>query len=558
MGLIVDLMGQPMTQVKPRANSGGMPAIYPAGGNPFPYDASSLSTQEMGSWVPWIRSPDAEINLYRDRMVARSRDLVRNDGWAAGGITRILDNTIGTGLRLSSSPDYRALAARSGITAFDAVWADEFRRAVEAFWRTYSEDINHWNDVSRQLTTGQQFRLAMRHKLIDGDALGVAYWFPDQVGYGGAEYATALLLVDPDRLSNPYQMMDTRNLRGGVEIDEYGAPIAHHIRKAQQNDWYLAVEANTWERVEKYDEDGWQRVFHDFDRDRASQHRGVGVFAPILAHAKMLSRYYGTELQAATIAATFATYVKSPYDPALIQDALGTGDDELSQLAGYQKLRAEWSQERPAMLNGARIPTLAPGESIEAVSSQHPHGNFGDFAHEMLRIMAAAAGVSAEQITQDWSRTNYSSARAALLEAWKTLQRRKNEFTIGFATPFYATWLHEVMDRNELPLPNGAPPFMAMRTAYSRCSWLGVGRGWIDPVKEKQGAQMGMEIGLSTLRSESIEQGLDWEESLDQRQIEVQAFKERGLDVPAWGAPEKAIKEESGSHDPDSPSYRSA
>ncbi len=32
----------------------------------------------MGNWLPMIRSPDAEINWFRDRMVARSRDLARN------------------------------------------------------------------------------------------------------------------------------------------------------------------------------------------------------------------------------------------------------------------------------------------------------------------------------------------------------------------------------------------------------------------------------------------------------------------------------------------------
>ena len=62
----------------------------PPGAAVFPYDAAQWQTQEMGSWLPWIRSPDAEINVFRDRMVARSRDLVRNDGWASGGIKRKL------------------------------------------------------------------------------------------------------------------------------------------------------------------------------------------------------------------------------------------------------------------------------------------------------------------------------------------------------------------------------------------------------------------------------------------------------------------------------------
>jgi lambda family phage portal protein len=538
MTLIVDSNGKPFGDLpaggRARADSGlgGTVLAVPPYSNAFPYEASGYGTPEMGNWYPWIRSPDSEINLHRDQMVARSRDLARNDGWASGGITRILDNTVGAHMRLSANPDYLALSMFA--KGFDAVWADEFRRAVEALWRGYSEDIGHYNDVSRELTISQQLRLALRHKLVDGDSLFIAYWMPERIGRGGAKYATAFQLVDPDRLSNPYQMIDSKHLRGGVEIDQHGVPIAYHIRKAEQNDWYNAHESMVWERIEREDPDGWRRVIHDFERDRANQHRGIGIFTPVLKHAKMLARYYGVELQAATVATIFGTYVTSPYDPAMIEAAMDSAGD--GELGFYQELRADWAKERPAMLNNVRVPTLAPGEEIKQVAAAHPHTGFEDFAHEMLRSIAAALGVSAEQITQDWSKTNYSSARAALLESWKTLTRRNTEFKVGTATPIYACWLQEAMERGDLDdvLPRNAPDFIDAATAYTRCDWLGVARGWVDPVKEKQGAILGLDGGLSTLKRECAEQGLDWEEVLHQRAIEVDTFKRLGLPPPKW------------------------
>ena len=537
MSLIVDSNGKPFGDLpnggRARADDGlnGTVLSVPPYGNAFPYEASSLQTPEMGDWNPWIRSPDSEINLHRDHMVARHRDLARNDGWASGGITRILDNTVGAHLRLSANPDYVALSRYT--KGFDATWADEFRRAVEALWRGFAEDLRHYNDVSRELTVSQQLRLGLRHKLVDGESLFVNYWMPERIGRGAAKYATAFLLVDPDRLSNPYQMLDTKHLRGGVEIDDNGVPIAYHIRKAEQNDWYNAVESMVWERIEREDPDGWRRVIHDFERDRAGQHRGIGVFTPILRCAKMLARYYGVELQAATVATIFGTYVTSPYDPKMVEAALDNDDEELSY---YQEMRADWARERPAMLNNVRVPTLAPGEEIKQVAAAHPHTGFSEFAQEMLRSVAAALGVSAEQITQDWSRTNYSSARAALLESWKTLSRRNTEFKVGTATPLFATWLQEVMERGDLDdvLPRNAPDFIDATTEYARCDWLGVARGWVDPVKEKQGAILGLDAGLSTLKRECAEQGLDWEEVLHQRSIEVAEFKRLGLPPPKW------------------------
>lgn len=537
MALIVDSTGKPFADLpaggRARADSGwGGPGItQPPYSSLFPYEASNIQTAEMGQWFPYIRSPDSEINQFRDRMVARSRDLARNDGWASGGITRILDNTVGAHLRLSATPDYRSLALRA--SGFDATWADEFRRAVEALWRGFSEDVGHYNDVSRQLTMSQQLRLALRHKLIDGESLFVSYWMPERIGVGAARYATSFMLVDPDRLSNPYQMVDTKYLRGGVEIDDYGVPLAYHIREAHQNDWYNAMEAQIWLRVEREDPDGWRRVIHDFERDRAGQNRGLGVFTPVLAHAKMLAKYYGVELQAATVATIFSTYVTSPFDPKMIESAM---DSDGEELGFYQDLRADWSKERPAMLNSVRIPTLAPGEDIKQVNAAHPHSGFGEFAHEMLRSIAAALGVSAEQITQDWSRTNYSSARAAMLESWKTLSRRSADFKVGTATPIYACWLQEAMESGQLDdvLPRNAPDYIEAATEYSRCDWLGVGRGYVDVTKEAAGAVMRMDGGLSTLRDEAKEQGRDWEEVLHQRALEVKMFKELGLNPPDW------------------------
>ena len=78
----------------------------------------------------------------------------------------------------------------------------------------------------------QMLRLGFRHKLVDGDALAQLVWLPKRRGYGRARYATAVMLIDPDRLSNPQQQFDQRYMRGGVKIDEIGAAVGYYIRQA--------------------------------------------------------------------------------------------------------------------------------------------------------------------------------------------------------------------------------------------------------------------------------------------------------------------------------------
>ncbi|RJF82421.1 phage portal protein [Azospirillum cavernae] len=502
------------------------------GGGDTPYDAADSQSQHMEGWRPFLWAPDS-VNMYRDRIVSRARDLAVNDGWASGAITRILDNAVGATFRPIAKPDYRALALMTGNKGFDASWADAFGRAVEAGWRTWADDPGHYCDAQRQRSMAQIFRLAFRHKLVDGDALAGLPWMPERVGRGRAKYCTVVQLIDPDRLSNPQVQFDQRQLRGGVEIDEHGAAVAYHIRRAHQGDWFAAADSVTWQRIPRETDWGRPIIVHDFDADRADQHRGgAGVLTPVVQRLKMLIKYDGTELDAAIINAIFAAYVQSPFDPALVEAALG--DD--GAVGAYQTERANYHKERRTTLNGARMPILFPGESINTVSAARPNSNFADFEGAVLRNAAAGIGISAQQLSNDWSDVNYSSARAALLEAWKTLTRRRTDFAVGFGSPVYCAILEEMMEVDNLPMPSGVvPDYLDARGAYSRCRWMGPGRGWIDPVAEKQGAVLGMDAALSTLEEECAENtGQDWEEVLDQRAREMQGFKERGLEPPSW------------------------
>lgn len=503
-----------------RGNPGGI-------GGAFAYDAANMSSAEMQEWNPWLRSPDGEINADRDRVVARTRDIVRNDGWASGGVTRILDSAIGSQFRLVSKPDYRALSAYS--SSFDSVWGDEFGRAAEAEWRMFADDVGKHCDAARQLTMTQMFWTAMRHQLIDGDALGVLLWTPERVGEGGARYATSVQLVDPDRLSNPQQQMDADTLRGGCQIDSLGATVGYHIRQAHQGDWFGAVQSMKWDYFPR--ETPWGRpiVVHSFDVERRGQHRGTSILAPILGAMRMLSGYDRAELQQALIQTIFANFIQSPFDPEDVRNALDDGE-----LTEYQKLRQDHHERNPLSLNGAQIPVLAPGEEIKSVAATRPNSGFEAFQGAVLRRFAAQTGQSAEQLSWDYSKTNYSSARAAMLEAWKTLIRRRNNFAIGFPNPIYGAVMEEMFDKRRLPLPRNAPSFLAMRTAYMGNRWIGPGRGWVDPVAERQGAVLGMEAGFGTLEDECAEQGRDYEETLDQRQVEIRMMKERGLPLPTW------------------------
>ena len=209
-----------------------------------------------------------------------------------------------------------------------------------------------------------------------------------------------------------------------------------------------------------------------------------------------------------------------------MQEALsGSEGYELSQ---YQALRQEFHRDRRLKLNDAVIPTLFPGEKLASVNATRPISQFEVFQHAVLRNIAAATGQSAEQVSKDRSKSNYSSARGALLEAWKSLHRRRVNFGRDFCWPIYGAMLEEAMELGELPLPAGAPDFIEARGAYMACNWMGPGRGWVDPVKEAQAAVLRMDAGITTLRHECAEQGLDVEEVIAERAQIIEMWKSYG------------------------------
>lgn len=526
---ILDRFGKPI-QSTPRPKHHAL-----VGGSRVPYDAGDSNSDQMATWQPALWSPDNEINIYRDRIVSRVRDLARNDGWASGSITRVLDNAVGACYRPVFKPDYRMLRQLTGNKAFDAEWAAEYSRFLTAHWRTWANDKGRYCDVERKQTVSQMLRLAFRHKLLDGDALAVMQYRPDRLGHGKARYATTVQIIDPDRLSNPQQNFDMPNIRGGVEIDADGAPVAYHIREAHMGDWWAGKKTMTWKRIQR--ETSWGRpvVIHDFDMERGSQHRGTGILTPVVQRLKMLIKYDQSELEAAILNAIFSAYITSPYDPKMVESAMGETFDD-TEVGLYQEGRSEFHNDRRITLNnGARMPTLYPRESIETVNATRPNSNFEGFESAVLRNVSSATGLSAQQITQDWSDVNYSSARAAMLEAWKTLTRRRDDFSNGFAQPIAVAFAEEIHDVEDVPLPNDAPDFMDASASYCRARWMGPGRGWVDPVAEKKGAILSMEAGFSTLEMEVAENmGEDWEELVDQRSYELQRFEELGLPPPSW------------------------
>jgi lambda family phage portal protein len=437
------------------------------------YHAGSTGTQELAGWHPSLRSPDAEVLPTRDKIVARSRDLDRNNGWVQGAINKKADAIVGSNIRLRARPDFAAMG-------MSAEWADEFSTQAEALFRVWANDSRFLCDVELQQHFGGMARTAYIHWSIDGEAALALY----MIDRPGTITSTAALLVDPDRISNPDGRQDGKGLdgvdiRGGVEIDSYGAAVAYHVRNTHPGEVSRSFEGQKWTRVPREGPTGRPIFIHAINKRRAHQHRSVGVLTPNMGRMKNLDTYDRYEMGAALRNQAFGMYITSPYDSDFVAEALAPADDGeggLGELSGYTGLRTAFHEKTDVRINGVPLAHLFSGEKIETVDAKNPTTNYEPFQTANLAAVASPMGLATEQLSGRWAGINYSNARTLTNETWRGWLSERHTFTQALLTPVYAALLEEWVARDLIQIPGGKQNFYVFRSALTRCEWIGPAR----------------------------------------------------------------------------------
>lgn len=518
------------------AISTASPSVQPpaasavAAGGGVAYDGSS-KVDRLAMWRPALRSADADILPEKGSLDARVGDTLRNDAYVSGGADIRKDSIVGSRFTLTSKPETKLLWGKE-----DKVWETEFQEEVEAKFDLAVESPRKWIDASRHNTLTSFVRMAVGIHLAGGEVLASAEWLRDS----GRPFHTAIQMIDTARLETPYENLNLpqNRIRKGVERDRFGAPIAYHIRNSHPNEGryadFLNVSASQWKRVPAYTAWGRQNILHIFEQLRPDQTRGISAIVTALTEMRMTKHFRKTELERAVVAATYAASIESEI-PENVPEALGqayTGEGNATSQYMTEYLAQIMAYAGGASnlhMDGAKIPIFAPGTHLK-IQNPGTNGPVGDkFEQSLLRYIAAALGLSYEQLSRDYTQTNYSSARASMGEAHKSMMALKKAVADAFANFIYRLWLEEVINANQLECLKRAnvPSFYEglNAEAYCACDWVGAGQGQIDPLKETQAAVLKIKNGLSTKEQEiaRISGG-------DYRRVARQIQRERELD----------------------------
>ena len=497
------------------------------------YEAADRNLRDLALWQPPIQSVDSDILPDKPVADARAMDIARNDAYVASGQRIHQDSIVGAQYRLSAQPNLLVL----GGGKFDETWEVEFQEEVEAKFGAWAESEDNWPDAARRNTFTGLVRLNVGIHVTSGESLSTVEWLRDQP----RPMQTAIQMIETNRLCDPGdRAFDPATVRGGIEMNSYGAPIAYYIRRGQLDRFGFSRVADTykWARIAATKPRlNRRQVLHIMEQMRPAQTRGISQMMSALKEMHITKKFRDITLQNAVVNASFAASIESELPTEAAFETLGSknvGQAVTDYATSYLGAVAEYSNSAKHMaIDGVKIPHFFPGTKLNLTPMGNPGGVGQDFEASLLRYIAANLGVGYEQLSKDYSETNYSSARASLLETWKYMQSRKRAVADRFANMVYKLWLEEALGKGMISsMPNGAPNFYdgLNGDAYAKATWLGAGFGQIDELKETQAATLRIKTNLSTLEREYGRQGLDWRQSLRQIARERKLMSE--LDIP--------------------------
>lgn len=498
------------------------------------FEGAARFDRQIASWNPALRSADADILPDKRLLDARARDLHRNDAYVQWGEQQHRDSIVGSFFMLNSKP-------ATDVLELSESWAEGFQREVETKFMLWAESPHCWPDAAGQLTFTEIIRLAVGIVVFGGEALMTAEWLPRP----GREYRTAIQMVDTDRLSNPSELSSDPMVKGGIRHDRYGRRISYFIRTQHPSEYRMLFQTNPllWKEVPAKKPWGRQMVGFFRDARRVAQTRSVSELTAGLREVAITRKFRDVTLQNAVLNASYAATIESELPSEVVFQQLGSGSNSVgeaisSYATSYMEQVLQYAgSAKNLQLDGARIPHLYPGTRLQLRPAGTPGGVGQDFETSMLRYVAALLGVSYEELSRDYTKTNYSSARAAMLGTWKFMQSRKRIIADKVANFIFRLWLEEAINNDRLDTFRAAQADTlytdghqnSMFDALSNADWIGAARGQIDELKETQAATLRIRYGLSTHEDELARLGKDWRKVYAQLEREQKEREARNI-----------------------------
>lgn len=460
----------------------------------------------IANWRPQKLAGAQSESRERTTIQARAKDLTANDWAARSGVRTVADNAIGTGLVPKSNIPHKLL----GISRAEASALGEKMEWAFSVWsrEAHARGLAHFEDLQY---------LGLSSILCLGEMLHLPVMLPTDGPGSSRHFALSIQDVSPTRLATPGDKLLDLSLRDGVEMDSTGVPKAYWIACPDKaltafepqsilSSQFVRRPARIFHRP---------NVFHLFRYETEEQTRGISQLANGMKLFRNLNDALDSELFAQVIAASFPIFIG-------LENGGTQLPSEVSEAYGFETPTRE---ERSLEVAPGTVIFGNPNEKPHILESKRPSTGFAPFVEVVLRSLSAMLGIPYESLSKDFSKTNYSSMRAALNEAWKLYLFYRRWFARLYAQPVFEMLIEEAWLRNFLGLADDLAAlnlnFYEARDYLCSASWIGPAKGFIDPVKEIKATIMALDARLMTYAEAWAERGGDFADALPVMQEEL-------------------------------------
>lgn len=431
------------------------------------YDGASKSGRNS-RWRATGNSADSEIRIALPTLRARSRDLVRNNPYAAKAIEGIAANVVGGGIRPS-------------IKHKDATALKKAQELWEDWGETTKCDFYNHLDFY-----GLQFQV-MNAVAESGEVLARKVKNLKNPAF------FEIQLLEGDHIDDD---KDGINLPGGgyiklgIEYNKKGKIVAYWLHENHPGETIIS-ENYVSKRIDA------KEIIHVFFVKRPGQSRGVPFGVSSFDKMRDFDEYERAQLIKQKVSACFTAFVTSGVEA----------------LPGYRKQNENIPLER---VEPGQIEYLRPNEEVTFGTPPSTEG-YDIYAKKVLQQIAAGYGITYELLTNDLSNVNFSSGRMGWIEMGRMIAQWQNQIIVNKFCAGVWEWFADSID------------ISISKKTRAKATWTVPRREMIDPVKETKAMVEAVRAGFTSWQGAIRELGRDPNEVLAEMGIDKELFDKIGL-----------------------------
>ena len=462
---IVDASGRPII----RSNFNGSGPGWPWGN--YPELEAGRMGRRLGNWMPSRANVNTLIGASGRTVVARSRYLARNNGYAAGAVDCFAANLVGTGI----TPGWKLKEGQQ-----------ELRDQIQDAWTAFVEECDY-----EAITDfyGLQRRIA-REVFLGGECFVRKRPRPPS---SGLQIPLQLELMPAEQLPTERNLWleNGNRVRQGIEYADggLGPRVAYHFWKVHPGD---ITQSQNFGQIVVIPAD---EILHIHDPVECGQIRGLPKLTPSIVALWMLDAYDDAELERKKTAALFSIFIERQDPGPTMFNKLIEGQAQMQGAAGGSGVTA------PIDLQPGVVHQLLDGEKANVAQPAEVGETYEVFQYRTLTKFCASVGLPYAGVTGDTVRANYGSQRAALLDTRRRMEALQFSMVVHQLCRTVAQWFLEAAVLNAtLALPN----FVRNPVPYRRIEWTAPPWDWIDPLKDRMAEVIAINAGLKP-RSRSVQ-----------------------------------------------------